>query len=149
MTGGNFNCFSEATDSLLSQPFDLYFFSLPVHPAGQGSSAPTQLILQSPAKSSAVTIATNTLSAQPQLVPHPPPQTPTSVSSRQSVAATSMVSTANAQPMFYQGRCHVLEIVCRADSRFASSQWETALHCNDASHWLGASVESALVLSMA
>ena len=32
----------------------------------------------------------------------------------------------------------------RADSRFASSQWETALLCNDVSHSLGASLESAL-----
>ena len=32
----------------------------------------------------------------------------------------------------------------RADSRFAPSQWETALLCNDISHWLGASLESAL-----
>ena len=32
----------------------------------------------------------------------------------------------------------------RADSRFVPSQWETALHCNDVSHWLGASLESAL-----
>ena len=32
----------------------------------------------------------------------------------------------------------------RADSRFAPSQWETALLCNDFSHWLGASVESAM-----
>ena len=35
----------------------------------------------------------------------------------------------------------------RADSRFAPSQWETALRCNyhdDVSHWLGASLESAL-----
>ena len=31
----------------------------------------------------------------------------------------------------------------RADSRFVPSQWETALHCNDVSHWLGASLESA------
>ena len=31
----------------------------------------------------------------------------------------------------------------RADSRFAPSQWETALLCNDVSHWLGASPESA------
>ena len=30
-----------------------------------------------------------------------------------------------------------------ADSRFAPSQWETLL-CNDVSHWLGASLESAL-----
>ena len=32
----------------------------------------------------------------------------------------------------------------RADSRFARSQWETVLLCNDVSHWLGASLESAL-----
>ena len=32
----------------------------------------------------------------------------------------------------------------RADARFVSSQWETALLCNDVSHWLGASLESAL-----
>ena len=32
----------------------------------------------------------------------------------------------------------------RADSRFASSQWETALLYNDVSHWLGANLESAM-----
>ena len=32
----------------------------------------------------------------------------------------------------------------RADSRFVPSQWETALLCNDISHWLGTSLESAL-----
>ena len=31
-----------------------------------------------------------------------------------------------------------------ADTRFAPSQWETALLCNDVSHWLGASLISAL-----
>ena len=36
----------------------------------------------------------------------------------------------------------------RADSRFAASQWETALLCNDVSHWLGASLESALCISI-
>ena len=36
-------------------------------------------------------------------------------------------------------------IINRADSRFAPSQWETALLCNDVSHWLGASLESALI----
>ena len=36
-------------------------------------------------------------------------------------------------------------IILRADSRFAPSQWETALLCNDVSHWLGASLESALM----
>ena len=30
----------------------------------------------------------------------------------------------------------------RADSRFAATQWETALLCNDVSHWLDASLES-------
>ena len=40
---------------------------------------------------------------------------------------------------------HIERIVCkfRADSRFASSQWETALLCNGVSHWLDASLESA------
>ena len=32
----------------------------------------------------------------------------------------------------------------RADSMFAPSQWETALLCNNVSHWLGTSLESAL-----
>ena len=31
----------------------------------------------------------------------------------------------------------------RADSRFAPSQWEMALLCNDVSHWLGTNLESA------
>ena len=35
-------------------------------------------------------------------------------------------------------------VVCRADSRSASSQWKTALICNDVSHWLVVSLESAL-----
>ena len=35
---------------------------------------------------------------------------------------------------------------CRADSRFAPSQWETSLQSNAVSHWLGASLESALTL---
>ena len=34
----------------------------------------------------------------------------------------------------------------RADSRFAPSQGETVLLCNNVSHWLGASLESVLVL---
>ena len=33
-----------------------------------------------------------------------------------------------------------------ADSRFAPSQWETALRCYNVSHWLGASPESALYM---
>ena len=43
---------------------------------------------------------------------------------------------------------HVLHLhewwYCRADSRFVPSQWETVLLCNSVSHWLGASLESAL-----
>ena len=31
-------------------------------------------------------------------------------------------------------------------SRFAPSQWDTALLCNDVSQWLGASLELALML---
>ena len=34
--------------------------------------------------------------------------------------------------------------VYRADSAFAPNQWETALLCNDVSHWLDASLESTL-----
>ena len=44
-------------------------------------------------------------------------------------------------------RNHFIQMMCwryRADSRFAPSQWETALFCNDVSHWLGTSLESAL-----
>ena len=33
----------------------------------------------------------------------------------------------------------------RAESRFVTSQWETALLCNNVSRWLGASLESALL----
>ena len=36
-------------------------------------------------------------------------------------------------------------VISRADSSFVPSQWETALLCNDVSHWLGASLESALI----
>ena len=36
------------------------------------------------------------------------------------------------------------QFILRVDSRVAPSQWETALLCNDVSHWLGASLESAL-----
>ena len=32
----------------------------------------------------------------------------------------------------------------RADCRFAPSQWETVLFCNDVSHWLGANLDSVL-----
>ena len=35
--------------------------------------------------------------------------------------------------------------IYRADSRFAPSQWEPALICNDISHWLGTNLESAMI----
>ena len=38
------------------------------------------------------------------------------------------------------------ECYIRADSWFASSQWETVLLCNDVSHWLDANLESALYI---
>ena len=37
-------------------------------------------------------------------------------------------------------------LLCRADSRFAPSQWETPLLCNDVSHWLGTSLKSAVIM---
>ena len=37
-------------------------------------------------------------------------------------------------------------IYIRADSRFAPSQWDTVLLCNDVSYWLGASLEPALYM---
>ena len=42
-------------------------------------------------------------------------------------------------------RLSVRVMQIRADSRFVPSQWQTALLCNDVSHWLGASLESALI----
>ena len=33
----------------------------------------------------------------------------------------------------------------RVDARFAPNQWETALLCNDVSHWLGANIGSARI----
>ena len=37
-----------------------------------------------------------------------------------------------------------IENTYRADSRIVPHQWETALLCNDVSHWLGSKLESAL-----
>ena len=37
--------------------------------------------------------------------------------------------------------------IYRADSRFMPSQWETALHFNDVSYWLGASLELVLQIN--
>ena len=36
--------------------------------------------------------------------------------------------------------------IVSADSRFAPSQWETALLCNDVPHWEGATLKSALIV---
>ena len=45
--------------------------------------------------------------------------------------------------LFYSwSRAVTIRSIHRPDSRFAPSQWETALHCNDVSHWLGANLES-------
>ena len=50
----------------------------------------------------------------------------------------------------YQSPCNQRWfIIYRVDSRFASSQWETVLLCNDVSHWLGASLESVLIYKTA
>ena len=35
-------------------------------------------------------------------------------------------------------------VLCGTDSRFVPCQWETALLCNNVSHWLGTNLESAL-----
>ena len=43
--------------------------------------------------------------------------------------------------------CHASHFITRVDSRFAPSQWETVLHWNYDSHWLGSSLESALITS--
>ena len=40
--------------------------------------------------------------------------------------------------------CRRKWMALRADSLLASSQWETALRCNDVSHWLGANIKSAI-----
>ena len=41
-------------------------------------------------------------------------------------------------------RIHIKPKYSRADSRFAPNQFETTLYCNDVSHWLWPSLESAL-----
>ena len=48
--------------------------------------------------------------------------------------------------IFPHPRINVYITIIRADSRFTPSQWETALFCNDVSHWLGASLESAWIM---
>ena len=51
----------------------------------------------------------------------------------------TMLGTSRSTSLWY-----VADAYYKADSRFAPKQWETALHCNDVSHWLGARLESAL-----
>ena len=46
--------------------------------------------------------------------------------------------------IFVEACMWCVNIKYRGDSRFATSQWEMALLCNDVFHWLGASLESAL-----
>ena len=46
-------------------------------------------------------------------------------------------------PLVFHPLYH-LSLLDRADSRLAPSQWETSLQSNAVSHWLGASLESAL-----
>ena len=48
------------------------------------------------------------------------------------------------QPLPVSGENFIKTTFPRAESRFAPSQWETALLCNDVSHWLGSNLESAL-----
>ena len=43
---------------------------------------------------------------------------------------------------------YMYDSVARADSRFAPNQWETVLLCKDASHWLGATLESTLIMHL-
>ena len=40
---------------------------------------------------------------------------------------------------------YIIRLLYRAGFRFTPSQWEMALLCNKVSHWLGASLESALL----
>ena len=47
-------------------------------------------------------------------------------------------------PTWYDKMPWYIPYICRADSRFAPSQWETALLCNDVSHWLSGSLVYAL-----
>ena len=50
----------------------------------------------------------------------------------------------NCWSVLYDVCRNIVILRSRADSRFAPSQWETALLCNGVSHWLGTSLESGL-----
>ena len=45
----------------------------------------------------------------------------------------------------WQHQSNATHILYRADSRLVPSQWETALLCNEVSHWLDANLELALL----
>ena len=49
--------------------------------------------------------------------------------------------------LHYLGTLHQTLVIIRADSRFAPSQWETSLQSNAVSRWLGANLESALIMT--
>ena len=51
-------------------------------------------------------------------------------------AILNTINTIHSLPIAY---------LSKADSRFVPNQWETALLCNDVSHWLGANLEAALL----
>ena len=63
---------------------------------------------------------------------------------------TILCQDSKAQEKCPQQRVHccwvscTTDCTCRADSRLAPSQWETALQSNAVSHWLGANLELAL-----
>ena len=46
--------------------------------------------------------------------------------------------------IFSEQIASIIQVSHRADSRFAPSQWETTLLCNNVSHWLGTNLQSAL-----
>ena len=49
---------------------------------------------------------------------------------------------------WYRKIIQTLSSLHRDHSRFVPSQWETALLCNDVSHWLSASLKSALLQTL-
>ena len=68
--------------------------------------------------------------------------------------STVLVSLSQITTTYFKCNYHKwnLLVINRADlrpmrkvPRFAPNQWETVLHCNDVSHWLGAMLESALI----
>ena len=58
------------------------------------------------------------------------------------------MTSISSRPLWVRAWHEIHPIRCaiwgRADSRFGSNQWETALLCSNVSHWLGANLESAL-----